>query len=79
MGLEQKDSYMLTAIENGFYRHLPLWIDEAVRFFVRLERNRIKKPADCCQRDPIKRRFNPENPRILSGACHVAYLDGGNS
>lgn len=47
MGLEHKDNYALTEIENGFYRYLPLWIDEAVKFLVRVERNRIKKPTDC--------------------------------
>jgi len=47
MGLEERESYSLAEIENGFYRHFPFWIDEAIKFLVRVERNRIKKPADC--------------------------------
>jgi hypothetical protein len=47
MGLEERESYSLAEIENGFYRHFPFWIYEAIRFLVRVERNRIKKPADC--------------------------------
>jgi len=47
MGLDEGQSYSLAEIEKGFYRHFPFWIDEAVRLLVRVERNRIKKPADC--------------------------------
>ena len=47
MGLEERESYSLAEIENGFYPHFPFWIDEAIKFLVRVERNRIKKPADC--------------------------------
>lgn len=47
MGLDERQSYSLAEIENGFYRHFPFWIDEAVRFLVRVQRNRITKPSDC--------------------------------
>jgi hypothetical protein len=47
MGLDERQSYSVTEIENGYYRHFPFWIDEAVKFLVRLQRNRITKPSDC--------------------------------
>lgn len=47
MGLGERESYSMAEVENGFYRHFPLWIDEAIRFLVSVERNRIKKPSDC--------------------------------
>jgi hypothetical protein len=47
MGLDQRESYSLAEIENGFYRHFPFWIDEAVKFLVQVQRNRITKPSDC--------------------------------
>jgi len=56
MGMDVKDVYSLSDIENGFYRHLPIWIDEAVRFLVHEKRNRIEKPTDCLYGRPY---FDP--------------------
>jgi hypothetical protein len=56
MGLTKKDEYALAEIGNGFYRHLPIWVDEAVRFMVREERNRVRKPSDCLYGKPY---FDP--------------------
>jgi hypothetical protein len=47
MGLQNKDSYTLAEIWDGFYRHLPIWVEETVKLFVRVGRNGIQKPADC--------------------------------
>lgn len=35
MGLPKKDSYTLAEIGNGFYRHLPFWVEETIKLFVR--------------------------------------------
>jgi hypothetical protein len=47
IGLHKKDRYTLAEIGNGFYRHLPIWVEETIKLFVRESRNGIKKPADC--------------------------------
>lgn len=35
MGLPEKDEYSLTEVQNGFYQHLPLWIEEAYELLLR--------------------------------------------
>jgi hypothetical protein len=57
MGLAQSDNYTLAEIRKGFYYHLPIWVDEAVGFLVREQRNRIKNPIDCMYGKPY---FNPD-------------------
>jgi hypothetical protein len=47
MGLTKKDAYGLAEIRNGFSKYLPFWVDETVRFMVRVKRNNVKTPIDC--------------------------------
>lgn len=52
MGLDKKDKYTLNEIEKAFFQYLPIWVDEAVKFMVKVKRNRVKVPKDCLYRRP---------------------------
>ena len=52
MGLQEKDFYSVSDIQNGFYRHLPIWVEEAVKLLVHKKRNLIRSPVDCFYRKP---------------------------
>lgn len=47
LGLSQKDRYSVDEIERAFFQYLPIWVDEAIRFMIRVQRNRVKTPEDC--------------------------------
>ena len=72
MGLEKKDTYALTEIENAFYGHLPIWVHEAVELMVRENRNGVKSPIDCLYRKPY---FNPEMLRSQITPEEMKVLD----
>jgi hypothetical protein len=57
MGLDKKDEYLTSEIENAFYRYLPIWIDEAIQFLISTQRNRIKDYEDLLYRKPY---FDPD-------------------
>jgi uncharacterized protein Usg len=52
IGMQKKDCYSISDIQSAFYRHLPIWVDEAVKLLVRKKRNKIRSPADCFYRKP---------------------------
>lgn len=43
MGLEQKDKYLIEEIKNGFFRYLPLWLQESHNFLISENRNNFKE------------------------------------
>ena len=55
-GLGKKDAYSLEEIEKAFFQYLPLWVGEAVKFMVKVQRNGVKVPTDCLYRKPY---FDP--------------------
>ena len=57
MGLDKKDSYFIGEIEEAFFYYLPIWVDEAVKFMVKVQRNVVKKYADCLYGRPY---FDPD-------------------
>lgn len=57
LGLGKKDVYSLEEIETAFFQYLPLWVREAVKFMVKVQRNGVKVPTDCWYREPY---FDPD-------------------
>lgn len=57
MGLDTKDSYTISEIEEAFFYYLPTWVDEAIKFMVKVERNRVRRYADCLYGRPY---FDPD-------------------
>lgn len=57
LGLDIKDSYSISEIEEAFFCYLPIWVDEAIKFMVKVQRNRVRKYADCLYRRPY---FDPD-------------------
>lgn len=57
LGLERKDKYAVDEIEKAFYQFLPTWVDESIRFLVKIQRNRIKSAYDLLYRRPY---FDPD-------------------
>lgn len=57
LGLEKKNEYSLNEIEKGFFKHLPFWTHEAMKFMVRVQRNRVKSYAQLLYRRPY---FDPD-------------------
>ncbi len=43
-GLDEKDNYALANVEGAFYRYLPIWVEEAIKFIVKTRRNGIVSP-----------------------------------
>jgi len=41
MGLDRKDTYSLAEVGSALYRYLPLWVEEAIKFIVKIGRNRV--------------------------------------
>jgi hypothetical protein len=46
LGLDKKDKYFLDDIYNAFLEHLPIWVEEASKFMVKVQRNGVKSLAD---------------------------------
>jgi len=57
IGLDKKDSYSISEFEEAFLHYLPIWVDEAVKFMVKVQRNGVKKYTDCLFRRPY---FDPD-------------------
>jgi len=49
-GLEDKISYKLKDIEYGFFKYFPLWVDEATKFLISINRNGKESIEDCYTR-----------------------------
>jgi len=41
LGLNKKDKYALDDIEKAFFQYLPIWVDETIKFMVRIQRNNV--------------------------------------
>ncbi len=57
MGLDKKDAFNINEIEYAFYKYLPIWMDEAIKFLIKNQRNGIKNYSDCLYRKPY---FDPD-------------------
>lgn len=57
MGLDKRNSYSISEIEEALFYYLPVWVDEAIKFMVRVQRNRVKRYTDCLYRKPY---FDPD-------------------
>lgn len=44
MGLDEKDTYALTDVGRAFYQYLPIWVEETIRFMVKVRRNGVLSP-----------------------------------
>ena len=56
LGLNKKDRYSIDEIEKAFFQYLFFWVDESIRFMVKVQRNRVRSPADLLYRKPY---FDP--------------------
>ncbi|HUV02243.1 MAG TPA: hypothetical protein VMW67_02165 [Desulfobacteria bacterium] len=57
LGLDKKDVYSLEEIEKSFFQYLPMWIEEAVNFLVKVHRNGVNNVVDCLYGRPY---FDPD-------------------
>jgi hypothetical protein len=57
LGLNKKDKYSIDEIDKAFFQHLPIWVDESIRFIVKVQRNRVRSPMDLLYRKPY---FDPD-------------------
>jgi hypothetical protein len=57
LGIILSDKYSLEEIEKGFFRYLPLWLDEAIKFMLRTKRNGATSIERLLYRKPY---FNPD-------------------
>lgn len=57
LGLDKKDKYALDDIEKAFFQYLPIWVDETIKFMVKVQRNRVRSYTDLLYRKPY---FDPD-------------------
>lgn len=57
MGLEPEEAYKTLEIERAFFRYLPLWTHEAIKFMLRVQRNNVKSIAGLLYGRPY---FDPQ-------------------
>jgi len=57
LGLEEKEQYNLSNVENAFLKFLPLWTEEASTFMVKTHRNGIENRSQLLYRKPF---FDPD-------------------
>jgi len=56
MGLDKKDKYALSDVARAFFQFLPIWVDEAIKFMVKVRRNGVSSPYDLLYGKPY---FDP--------------------
>ena len=57
LGLNKKDRYSINEIEKAFFQYLFFWVDESIKFMVKVQRNRVKSYTDFLYRKPY---FDPD-------------------
>jgi hypothetical protein len=57
MGLVRKDSYSVDELRIAFSLHLRIWVDEAIKFMVKVQRNQVRSPTHLLYGMPY---FDPE-------------------
>ncbi len=57
LGIIVSDNYSLDEIEKGFFRYLPIWLDEAIKFMLRTKRNGVTSIERLLYKKPY---FNPD-------------------